>query len=41
MSVNGREALPDIQEWSGDPQVMSGNGRESHPYVREWSEGLP
>ena len=29
------EALPDIQEWSGD-FLMSGSGRETLPNVQEW-----
>ena len=51
MSRSGREARPDVREWSKGPLVysvvvgrpfrMSGNGRESLSYVREWSGVLP
>ena len=51
MSGNGREALPDVQEWSGGPpgspkvvgmpSRMSGSSRESILEVREWSGGPP
>ena len=47
MSGSGREALPNVREWSGDPHGflrvvgrpsrMSGSGRESLLDVREWS----
>ena len=47
MSGSGREALPDIWEWSGVPlgcpgvvgipSRMSGCGREALQDVREWS----
>ena len=47
MSGNGREAHPDIREWSGGhsgsqkvvgrPSRMSGSGREALPVVWEWS----
>ena len=45
MSWNGRDDLPDVSEWSGDPPKcpgvvenlsrMSGSGREEFPDVRE------
>ena len=51
MSGNGREALPDVREWSegypGSPRVVrrssrrSGSGRASHPDVMSWSVGPP
>ena len=51
MSGSGREALPDVQEWSralsGCPGVvetacrMSGRGRKALSNVREWSGGPP
>ena len=49
MSWSGREALPDVWEWSGDhpgcpkvvgrPSRMSGCVREALLYVRVWSGG--
>ena len=51
MSGNGREALPDVREWSGGPpgcpgvvgmpSRMSRSGWEALPENREWSGGLP
>ena len=51
MSKSGREALPNVREWSGGPpecpgmigrpSLMSGSGRESLPNVLEWSGGPP
>ena len=51
MSGSGREALPDVQEWSGgfpeSPKVigrisrMSGSGREALPDVQELLGGPP
>ena len=48
MSGRGREALPDVLDWSGGPPGCpglvvtpfrkSGSGREVFPDVREWSE---
>ena len=45
MYVSGREALPEVREWSGDPfgcpgllgrpYWMSGSSREALPDVRE------
>ena len=38
MSVSGREALPDVREWSGVVERlsrMSGSGQEAFPDVRE------
>ena len=50
MSGSGGEALPDIREWSGNPDgcpgvvgrptCVFGSGREALPDVREWS-GVP
>ena len=40
MSGSDWEALPDIQEWSGD-FLMSGSGRETLPNVRKWLGGPP
>ena len=47
MFGSGREALPDVWEWSGcppgcpsvvrRPSRMFGSGRETFPDVREWS----
>ena len=47
MSGNGREDLPDVQEWSRcppgclevvrRPARMTGSGREDIPDVQEWS----
>ena len=37
MSRSGREALPNVQEWS---EVTRGS-REALSNVREWSGGLP
>ena len=47
MSLNDREALPDVQEWSGGPpgypgvvempSLKSGIGRDALPVVGEWS----
>ena len=49
MSRSGRDALPDVREWSGrppgcpevvgTPSWMSGNGRVALKDLREWSEG--
>ena len=49
MSRSGREALPDVREWSvghtgcpgviGRPSQMSGSGREAILDVREWLKG--
>ena len=36
---NVQEALPDTQEWSGDPHEFA-RGRDALPDVREWS-GVP
>ena len=46
----GREALPNVREWSGglpvclgvvgSPSRMSRSGWESLPNVREWSEAV-
>ena len=51
MFGSGREALPDVWEWSGGPprcsgvvgrpSQMSGSGRESLPKVQKWSEDPP
>ena len=51
MSGSGREALPDVREWSGGPpgclgvvgrtSRMSGSSREVLPDVREWLGGPP
>ena len=51
MSGSGREALPNVQEWSGvplgSPEVvgrpsrMYGSGQDALPDVQEWSEALP
>ena len=51
LSESGREALLDVQEWSGclpecpgvvgRPFKMSGSGREALPDVQEWSKGYP
>ena len=51
MSGSGREALPDVLEWSGGlpgslrvvgmPSRMSGSGREALPEVRQLSGGPP
>ena len=51
MSDRSREDLPDVQEWSGDPQRFAGvvrrlsriygSGRETFPDLREWSRGPP
>ena len=48
MSGSGREALPDVQEWSkgptgcpgvvGRPCWMSGSSLETLPKIREWLE---
>ena len=38
MPGSGSEALPDIQEWSGD-FLMFGSGREALPVVRLWLGG--
>ena len=44
----GREANPEVQNWSGDPpggpEVVGdppGTGRETLPEVRKWSETHP
>ena len=49
MSGSGREALPDVWDWSGGPPVcpvvlrwhsrMSWSGREVHPDLWEWAGG--
>ena len=49
MSVSGREALPNVLEWSGGlprcleivgrPYWMSGSCRESFPHFWQWSGG--
>ena len=49
MSGSGRDALPNVQEWSGcppgfqgvvgRPYWMSGSGREAFAVVWEWSVG--
>ena len=46
MSGSGREALPDVRDWSEDPRGcpgvvgrpswISGSGQEDFPDVREW-----
>ena len=51
LSGSGREALPDVQKWSGGPPGCPGvvgwpsqmfeSGRMTIPNVREWSEALP
>ena len=51
MSGSGREALPNVQEWSGGspgcpgvvgrPSQMSGSGWKALTEVREWSGGTP
>ena len=51
ISWSGREALPDVRQWSGDtpeyPGVVgrlswiSNSGWETMPDVREWSKGHP
>ena len=51
MSGSGREAIPDVREWSGGPpgcpgvvgrpSRMSGSGQEALPNVRAWSRGHP
>ena len=51
MFGGGREALPDVREWSESPPEctgvvgrtsrMSGCGRETLRYVQEWSEDPP
>ena len=49
MSGSGREAFPDVREWSGGPAGclgvvgrpcrMSGSDREAIPDIRDWSGG--
>ena len=51
MSGSGRDALGDVQKWSGGtpgcpgvvtrPSGMSGRGREAHPDFRELSRSPP
>ena len=51
MSVSGRETLPVVCEWSGDPpgcpaivgrpSQMSGSVRKAFPVVQEWSGCSP
>ena len=50
ISGSGREALPDVWEWSegpheclgvvGRPSRMSGSGQEALSDIQEWSEAL-